>query len=146
MISALILPIAISKEIKAMSGSSAFSPVTHVLIAIGKRHFTLAVSAALNILSHVASAIGLHHIPRTMPSVILVIPAIDIAVAINRDALALSPAFEPVTREAGIDSTRFQTLEGAITVWVGSWVSLLAQLPVWSPNEGYLSCVEASLT
>ena len=129
-----------------MSGSSAFSPVTRVLIAIGKRHFTLAVSAALNILSHVASAIGLHHIPRTMPSVILVIPAIDIAVAINSDALALPPAFEPVTREAGIDSTRFQTLEGAITVWVGSWVSLLAQLPVWSPNEGHLSCVEASRT
>ena len=146
MISALILPIAISKEIKAMSGSSAFSPVTRVLIAIGKRHFTLAVSAALNILSHVASAIGLHHIPRTMPSVIVVIPAIDIAVTIYRDALALSTALEPVTHEAGIDSTLLQTLQGSITVWVGSRVSLLAQLSVWSPNKGHLSCVEASWT
>ena len=43
----LSLPIAISKEIKAMPGTSAFSPVARVLITIRKRHFTLAVSAAL---------------------------------------------------------------------------------------------------
>ena len=129
-----------------MSGSSAFSPVTRVLITIGKRHFTLAVSTALNKVSYVAATIGLHHIPSTVPSVILVIPTIDITVAINRHTLALSPALEPVTHEVGIDSARLLAFEGAISVRVRRRVSLLPELPVGPPNKCNLSRIKTPWT
>lgn len=129
-----------------MSGSSAFSPVTRVLITIGKSHFTLAVPAPLNKVSYVATTIGLHHIPSTVPSVILVIPTIDITVAINRHTAALSPALEPVTHEVGIDSARLLAFEGAISVRVRRGVSLLPELPVWAPNERDLARIKASRT
>ena len=63
-----------------------------------------------SILSNVASSIGLHHIPRTVPSIVLIIPTVNVAITIYSNALALSFSFEPVTHEVGIDSTLRQTL------------------------------------
>ncbi len=66
----IIVPVAISKKIKAMSISTAFRPISSVFVTIGKSHLTFSMSSALHKISHKPTAIGLCHITKTMSAVI----------------------------------------------------------------------------